>query len=91
MFCPVTQNLRGHPLISRAVITALTAVTMTRIGLKIQSQIDDNRYPLGVNVSAAQMHELNSRRDGFHGEWNDTFIYRSISSSYFGESLNLIA
>ncbi|MYA88276.1 MAG: ISAzo13 family transposase [Boseongicola sp. SB0662_bin_57] len=76
MFCHITRNWRGRPLVSCQVIVALIAATTTRTGLKIRSGIDDNEHPLGVKVSDEQMKALNIRRDGFHGEWNYTLMNR---------------
>ena len=76
MFCHITRNWRGRPLVSCQVIVDLIAATTTRAGLKIQSGIDDNEYPLGVKVSDEQMKALNIRHDGFHGEWNYTLVNR---------------
>ena len=76
MFCHITRNWRGRPLVSCQVIVALIAATTTRAGLKIHSRIDDNAYPLGVKISDEQMRGLNMRRDGFHGEWNYTLVNR---------------
>ena len=76
MFCHITRNWRGRPLVSCQVIVALIAATSTRTGLKIRSGIDDNEYPLGVKVSDEQMKALDIRRDGFHGEWNYTLMNR---------------
>ena len=76
MFCHITRNWRGRPLVSCQVIVELIAATTTRAGLKIQSGINDNVYPLGVKVSDEQMKALNFRRDGFHGEWNYTLVNR---------------
>ena len=77
MFCHITRNWRGRPLVSCRVIVELIAATTTRAGLKIRSRIDDNEYPLGVKVSDERMKTLKIRRDGFHGDWNYTLINRS--------------
>ncbi len=77
MFCHITRNWRGRPLVSCRVIVELIAAATTRAGLKIRSRIDDNEYPLGVKVSDERMKTLKIRRDGFHGDWNYTLINRS--------------
>jgi hypothetical protein len=40
MFCHITQNWRGKPLISHEVIINLIAATTTQKGLKIQAELD---------------------------------------------------
>ena len=76
MFCHITQNRRGRPLVSCRVIVELIAATTTRAGPKIRSGVDDNEHPLGVKVFDEQMKALNIRRDGSHGEWNYTLVNR---------------
>jgi hypothetical protein len=70
MFCHITQNWRGRPLISREVIVNLIGNTTTTEGLRIQAQLDDRDYPAGIKVSDKQLAEVVLERDEFHGEWN---------------------
>ena len=70
MFCRITENWRGRPLVSREAEVNLIAATTTRKGLSIRSELDGNEYPLGVKVSDARMAALSLRRDKFHGDWN---------------------
>jgi hypothetical protein len=73
MFCHITENWRGRPLISHAVIVNLIANTTTRKGLRIQAELDPNKYPTGIRVTAQQMEQLNLHRADFHGQdWNYT-------------------
>ena len=76
MFCHITQNWRGRPLVSYQVIVKLIAATTTAAGLTIRSDLDENSYPLGVKVTDDQMDGLAIRRDPFHGEWNYTLLPR---------------
>ena len=77
MFCHITQNWRGRPLVSYQVIVKLIAATTTGTGLTIRSDLDDNSYPLGVKVTDDQMETLAIRRNSFHGEWNYTLSPRT--------------
>ena len=70
MFCHITQNWRGKPLVSHEVVVQLIAATTTEKGLRIQAEIDPTRYPLQKKVSAQELAEVQITRDGFHGEWN---------------------
>ena len=70
MFCHITENWRGRPLVSRQVVVNLIGHTRTRSGLTIRSELDENSYPTGQTVSDEQMQALNLKRDPFHGEWN---------------------
>jgi hypothetical protein len=70
MFCHISQNWRGRPLISLETIVNLIANTQTRKGLTIQSALDRNNYEKGIKVSDEEMAGLRISPDSFHGEWN---------------------
>ena len=70
MFCHISQNWRGKPLISHEVVVALIGSTRTKNGLTIQAELDKRAYPTGKKISDQQMTELNIERADFHGEWN---------------------
>jgi hypothetical protein len=72
MFCHITQNWRGQPLISHEVIVKLIANTTTRSGLKIRAELDSARYPAGIKVTDDELAAVNIKRADFHGEWNYT-------------------
>ncbi len=74
MFCHITQNWRGRPLVSHEVIIQLIANTTTKAGLKIRAELDSARYPTGTLVSDEQLAALNLKRSDFHGEWNYTLM-----------------
>ena len=58
LFSFISQNWRGKPLISHEVIVNLIAATTTGKGLRVQSQLDDNRYPKGIKVSDKEMKKV---------------------------------
>ena len=70
MFCHITENWRGRPLVSREVVVNLIGHTTTRSGLAIRSELDANSYPTGQPVTAEQMESLSLKRDKFQGDWN---------------------
>jgi transposase len=70
MFCHITQNWRGRPLLSREVVVNLIGQTTTATGLRIHAELDDNDYPAGIKVSDEMLADLALERDDFHGEWN---------------------
>src|SRR5438105_2548531 len=72
MFCHITENWRGRPLVSREVVVNLIGHTTTTTGLAIRSALDDNSYPTGREVTAEQMERLALKQEKFHGEWNYT-------------------
>ena len=70
MFCHITQNWRGRPLVSHDVILNLIAATTTQKGLKIQAELDQGLYPTGLKVSDDELAAVNLKPADFHGEWN---------------------
>ena len=70
MFCHITENWRGRPLVSHEVVVNLIGATTTKAGLAIHSELDEGHYPTGRQVSDEQMDTLSIKRDAFHGEWN---------------------
>lgn len=71
MFCHITENWRGRPLVSLAVIVNLIANTTTTKGLKIRAALDQGSYPTGIKITDQQMQEVYLQPAAFHGEdWN---------------------
>jgi len=70
MFCHITQNWRGRPLVSHEIMVNLIGSTTTGKGLKIRAELDENEYQTGIKVSDKEMANVNIERDDFHGEWN---------------------
>ena len=70
MFCHITNNWRGRPLVSREVVVNLIGNTTTATGLQIRSQLDENSYEAGIKVTDDELANLAIERDEFHGEWN---------------------
>jgi hypothetical protein len=77
MFCHITENWRGRPLVSREVVVNLIGHTTTKTGLEIHSELNDNTYPTGREVTDQQLESLSIKREKFHGEWNYTFVPRA--------------
>jgi hypothetical protein len=77
MFCSITENWRGRPLVSREVVVNLIGHTTTKTGWAIRSELDEPSYPTGREVTEQQMESLAMKRDKFHGEWNYTLTPRT--------------
>ena len=80
MFCHITQNWRGRPLVSREVVVNFIGQTTTKQGLSIRSELDTNTYPRP---------EGDSRADGgpVHQEGQ---VPRRVELHHFAEALNWI-
>lgn len=70
MFCHITQNWRGKPLVSHETMVSLIGNTTTGKGLKINAELDDNQYETGIKISDEELANINIKRAPFHGEWN---------------------
>lgn len=74
LFSFISQNWRGKPLISHAVILNLISSTETTAGLKVRCELDPKSYPKGIKVSDLELAAVKIRPDDFHGEWNYTIF-----------------
>ncbi len=79
LFSFISQNWRGKPLVSHAVIVKLIAATRTETGLKVKARLDPNSYPEGIKVSQADLDDVKLRPDSFHGDWNYTIVPRAAA------------
>ncbi len=70
MFCHITQNWRGRPLVSHEVIIQLIANTRTKAGLRIRAELDSGRYPTGIKIGDEELAALRLKPAKFHGDWN---------------------
>jgi Rhodopirellula transposase DDE domain len=72
LFCHITSNWRGRPLVSLEAVVQLIARTTTEAGLVVEAEADTHHYPTGIRVSDEELHAVRLRREPFHGEWNYT-------------------
>ncbi|MGC1649833.1 MAG: ISAzo13 family transposase, partial [Candidatus Sulfotelmatobacter sp.] len=79
LFSFISQNWRGKPLVSHAVIVKLIAATRTKTGLKVKARLDRNFYRQGIKVSQSDLDDVELRRDSFHGDWNYTILPRAVA------------
>jgi len=73
LFCQITLAWRGRPLTGYDVIIDTIGAVTTRTGLACTAVLDENACPTGVEISDAQMKDLEDRalnRHEFHGDWN---------------------
>jgi len=70
LFSQISTNWRGQPLISREVIVELIANTTTATGLRVQAELDTNRYQTGIRITKKQLDTINLFPADFHGNWN---------------------
>jgi hypothetical protein len=80
MFCHISENWRGRPLVSLEVIVNLIANTSTQRGLHVEAALDPNSYPTGKKVSDRELAEVNLFPADFHGDdWNYTIKPKQVN------------
>jgi len=70
MFCHITNNWRGRPLLTRQIVVNLIGSVTTEAGLRIRAELDEKTYDAGVKVTDEELANVSIERDEFHGEWN---------------------
>ena len=80
LFCFITQNWRGKPLVSIQMIVNLIAATRTTKGLIVKAAIDEAKYETGITVTDEQLAKVHLKPAQFHGEWNYTIRPHSIKT-----------
>jgi hypothetical protein len=72
LFCHITENWRGRPLVDHETVVQLIGSVRPRTGLTVKAKLDTREYPLGIKVPNAEMDRLLLTRAVFHGDWNYT-------------------
>jgi hypothetical protein len=80
LFCHITQNWRGRPLVSYATVVNLIGSTRTATGLRVRARLDRKDYPTGGKISNAEIKQLALRKSEFHGEWNYEISPRKLAN-----------
>jgi len=70
MFCFISQNWRGKPLIDHATVVSLIGNTTTKTGLTIRAKLDVNTYEKGINIPDKELQKIALKPDNFCGQWN---------------------
>jgi len=72
LFCHMTENWRGRPLIDHETVVQLIGSVRTSNGLYVKAKLDTHEYPTGITVTDDELENCNIIRDAFHGDWNYT-------------------
>lgn len=70
MFCHISRNWKGEPLITRETVINLIGSTKTTSGLTIRVKLDNTIYTKGKEVTDEEMKAVQLEQLDFHGEWN---------------------
>jgi hypothetical protein len=72
LFCHITENWRGRPLVDHETVVQLIGSVRTTTGLTVKARLDRRTYPIGVKVPDTEMDSICLTPADFHGEWNYT-------------------
>jgi hypothetical protein len=72
LFCHITENWRGRPLVDHETVVQLIGNVRTTAGLTVKAKLDTRAYPVGVKVPDADLEAVLLTPDEFHGDWNYT-------------------
>lgn len=70
LFCYITKNWQGQPLVDIQTAVNLIGSTTTAKGLKVICKADYNEYPLSKKVSDEDYNSISISRIDPFGEWN---------------------
>ncbi|MDR2529654.1 MAG: hypothetical protein LBD04_11685 [Synergistaceae bacterium] len=70
LFCYISKNWQGKPLVSVEAAVKLIDSTKTATGLRVICQRDDAVYELAKTVSDKEFDSINTDRIAPFGNWN---------------------
>ena len=76
LFCFISLNWAGQPLISYATILNFIRATRTASGLVCYAKLDRRRYETGLTITAAERAGINLKRRRLFPNWNYTILPR---------------
>ena len=81
LFCYISKNWQGQPLIDIETIVSLIGSTTTKKGLKVICQVDNNVYETGKKISEEEKESINIEFLEPFTQWN--YIIRPIQNVVF--------
>ncbi len=76
LFCHITENWRGRPLVDHETVVQLIGSVRTSTGLHVKAKLDKRKYPIGIEVPDSTMEAIDIICESFHGKWNYTICPR---------------
>ena len=70
LFCYITKNWAGKPLIDIDTIVSLISSTTTKNGLTVKCVVDTNTYPIGLKATDEMMSRIDIETTGPNESWN---------------------
>jgi len=75
LFCHITENWRGRPLVDHETVVQLIGSVRTSTGLTVRAKLDTRLYETGVRVDDQEMDGLSITLDAFHATGTTPFIH----------------
>lgn len=70
LFCFITKNWQGQPLVDIETVVSLIENTTTKRGLKVNCMVDENVYFRGSTITDEEYESIDLERLGTCGQWN---------------------
>lgn len=70
LFCYISKNWEGQPLIDIETVVNLISNTTTSKGLTVQCIVDENKYALHIKISDEEYKKIKLQKDINLGNWN---------------------
>ena len=70
LFCYITKNWAGKPLIDIDTIVSLISSTTTKNGLTVKCVVDTNTYPIGLKATYEMISRIDIETTGPNESWN---------------------
>jgi len=70
LFCYISKNWQGQPLIDIETVVNLISSTTTKTGLKVACTVDSNSYETGIKITTEQKENINITFIGPNEKWN---------------------
>lgn len=78
LFCFISKNWAGQPLIDIETVIDLIGSTTTKQGLKVKCILDENEYPTGIKVDNEEYDRVDIERIDPMPDWN--YIIRGFKN-----------
>ena len=70
LFCFITKNWQGKPLLDINTTVNLIASTKTASGLEVKCDVDNNTYAIGLKVPNEEFAQIDIEKNGPNESWN---------------------
>ena len=81
MFCHITRNWAGQPLVDYETVLKYIRSTRTETGLRCRAYLDTANYTTGMKITAEQKTQLNLKSHRVLPRWNYTIEPHRIAQS----------